>query len=223
MSHINLDTIMRNILIISFTFLSLFQSNLFASESLLRWYSAEQQKLGNTVFQKNCSVCHGNKAQATPNWKQTNANGQYPPPPLNGSAHAWHHSLDTLRRSVREGGQKIGGLMPSFEKTLSAYERDNAIAYFQSQWSDELYDKWSENFKVAPLQSIPSKSTISNPLLNSLKNRLNAPKIDSFKSIADEQLYEVKTQGQTIYLTKDGQFAVIGNLVDLKTGKKLTQ
>ena len=201
--------------------LPVIQAPLFADESTPRWYSSAQQAEGEIIFQNNCAVCHGAKAEATPNWKQTNANGQYPPPPLNGSAHAWHHSLNALRITVRDGGQKIGGLMPSFEKVLSADERDKAIAYFQSQWSDELYMKWSKNFKVAPLKQTTTKPS-TNPIVKLLSQRLNSADIDSVKGIANKQLYEVKTQGQTIYLTNDGRFAIIGNLINLETGKNLT-
>ena len=209
---------------LSVLLLSAFSSTLYAANTVPRWYSADQQAKGAVVFKQNCSVCHGDKAQATPNWKQTNDKGQYPPPPLNGSAHAWHHSLDILRTSVRDGGQKIGGLMPSFEKRLSIKDRDNAIAFFQSQWPDELYTKWSKNFKVTPLKQADStKEIVTNPIVKLLSQRLNSTSIDAVKSIAEKQLYEVKTQGQTIYLTKDGRFAVIGNLIDLKTGANLTK
>jgi len=214
---------MNKKLTLSALLLCSFTTSLLATSPISRWYSTTQQAQGAIIFKQNCSVCHGNKAQATPNWKQTNSAGQYPPPPLNGSAHAWHHSLDILRTSVRDGGQKIGGLMPSFEKPLSAQERDNAIAFFQSQWSDELYTKWSNNFKVAPLNTaMATKATINNPIVKLLSQRLKASNIDSVKKIANKQLYEVKVQGKTIYLTNDGKFAILGNLIDLETGTNLT-
>ena len=64
-----------------------------------RWYNDEQVARGAPLFRANCAACHGQNAEATPNWKQTDANGNYPPPPLNGTAHTWHHDLDLLRRS----------------------------------------------------------------------------------------------------------------------------
>ncbi len=210
-------------LTLSFLLLCSMNASVFAANSIPRWYSADQQTKGAVIFKQNCAVCHGEKAQATPNWKQTNAKGQYPAPPLNGTAHAWHHSLDGLRKSVNDGGIKIGGLMPSFEKRLNDQDRDNAIAFFQSQWSDELYTKWSENFKVAPIKVTTITKPAQNPIAKLLSKRLNSATIDSIKPIANKQLLEVKTQGQIIYLTQDGQFAVIGNLIDLTTGANLTQ
>ncbi len=208
---------------LSVILLTFASSNLYADNSIPRWYSAQQETEGKLVFQKNCSVCHGNKAEATLNWKQPDANGQYPPPPLDGTAHAWHHSLDILRQSIRDGGTKIGGLMPAFEKVLKPQDMDKAIAYFQSQWSDELYAKWSKNFNVEPLKQVAPNKAAKNPVLKRLIERLNAPEIESINNVANGQLYEVKTKGKIIYLTKDGRFAVLGQLIDLETGKNLSQ
>ncbi len=114
-----------------------------------RWYTPEQVRLGAAVFQQHCAACHGQNAEATPNWKQADANGIYPPPPLNGTAHTWHHDLDVLRTQIRQGGLEFGGVMPAFENILSAQQIDQAIAYFQSQWPVELYRKWSAHFGVS--------------------------------------------------------------------------
>jgi mono/diheme cytochrome c family protein len=107
-----------------------------------RWYSAAQVERGQTVFANNCATCHGPQAAATPDWKTPMDNGKYPAPPLNGSAHAWHHSLSVLRRTVAQGGVPLGGWMPGFQSRLRAEDRDAAIAYFQSLWSDEIYAAW---------------------------------------------------------------------------------
>ena len=54
-----------------------------------RWYSQQQLDNGAQVFATNCSVCHGDQAQGlTADWRSRQANGSFPPPPLNGSAHA---------------------------------------------------------------------------------------------------------------------------------------
>ena len=73
------------------------------------WFSPQQVQQGQALFRQHCAACHGQNAEATPNWRQSDDQGRFPPPPLNGSAHTWHHSLDTLRLTVREGGQKLGG------------------------------------------------------------------------------------------------------------------
>ncbi len=107
-----------------------------------RWYTAEQVAQGQELFVQHCAECHGKNAEATPDWRKTDATGNYPPPPLNGSAHAWHHSLSVLRETIRQGGVPLGGVMPGFADKLSAQETDAVIAWFQSLWPDELYQAW---------------------------------------------------------------------------------
>jgi mono/diheme cytochrome c family protein len=93
-----------------------------------RWYTQAQVERGAEVFVQHCAECHGANAEATPNWRQQTPDGKYPPPPLNGTAHAWHHPLDVLRRQIRLGGVPLGGSMPAFEDKLSAADIDAAIA-----------------------------------------------------------------------------------------------
>lgn len=107
-----------------------------------RWYTQSQVDLGETVFLNNCATCHGAGAQGTREWKKLLPNGKYPPPPLNGSAHAWHHPLIGLKTTVQEGGAKYGGTMPGFGESLSEREQEAAIAFFQSKWSSEIYQMW---------------------------------------------------------------------------------
>lgn len=108
-----------------------------------RWYSNGQVKLGKQVFLAHCAACHGAQAQGlTHDWRKTLADGSYPPPPLNGSAHAWHHPLPQLLRSINQGGVPLGGKMPAFRTVLDKPQKLAAIAYFQHFWSDEIYQKW---------------------------------------------------------------------------------
>lgn len=64
------------------------------------------------------------------------------PTALDGSAHAWHHPLEDLQKVVREGGISFGGVMPAFGTTLEDEEILAAIAYFQAQWPDDIYERW---------------------------------------------------------------------------------
>ena len=104
-----------------------------------RWFNQSVVDYGSSLFQQNCAVCHGANAEGTKEWKKTDANGNYPPPPLDGSAHAWHHSIPQLARSIKEGGIKLGGVMPAFGDKLSDQDVLAVIAYFQSKWPDEVY------------------------------------------------------------------------------------
>ncbi|MFL2547007.1 MAG: c-type cytochrome [Candidatus Rariloculaceae bacterium] len=107
-----------------------------------RWYTAQQVNLGRELFLTHCAICHGENAEATPDWRTTDDAGNYPPPPLNGSAHAWHHPLTVLERMITDGGIPLGGVMPGFGSILDSDERHATIAYFQSFWTDEIYANW---------------------------------------------------------------------------------
>lgn len=109
-----------------------------------RWFNQSVVDYGAPLYQQNCAVCHGINAEGTREWKKPDSNGNYPPPPLDGSAHAWHHSIPQLARSIKEGGVKLGGVMPAFGDKLSNQEVLAIIAYFQSKWPDEIYQVWHE-------------------------------------------------------------------------------
>ena len=109
-----------------------------------RWYTDAQVAEGKNLFQTYCAVCHGEAAEATTDWRETDENGNYPAPPLNGSAHAWHHPLPVLEQTIAVGGVPLGGVMPGFADTLDNEDSRMTIAYFQSYWSDETYARWEE-------------------------------------------------------------------------------
>ncbi len=109
-----------------------------------RWYSEDQLRLGEQVFQQHCASCHGKQAEGTADWREAGPDGKYPPPPLNGTAHAWHHSLKVLMRQIRMGGKPLGGTMPGFAGKLSDEEMLAAIAWFQSKWPERIYAIWEE-------------------------------------------------------------------------------
>ena len=121
-----------------------FLLSLEAAQTSARWYSPVQVNAGEKLYAANCLSCHGVRGAGDANWRKRDEAGAYPPPPLNGSAHTWHHSLAVLRRTIDRGGAELGGKMPAFAAELNAEERDAIIAYFQSLWSDEIYKIWSE-------------------------------------------------------------------------------
>ena len=108
-----------------------------------RWYNAEQVSTGAVVFQQNCAVCHGENAEGiVDDWRERMDDGSFPPPPLNGSAHAWHHPRPLLLQVINEGGVPLGGKMPAFSEVLDEAQKLAAIAYFQNFWNDEIYSSW---------------------------------------------------------------------------------
>ena len=109
-----------------------------------RWYDADLVKTGESLFQQHCATCHGANAEGTREWKKTDASGHYPPPPLDGSAHAWHHSIPKLARSIKQGGLQLAGVMPGFGDRLDDQQVLALIAYFQSKWPEQVYRVWHE-------------------------------------------------------------------------------
>ncbi|MBN0985909.1 cytochrome c [Amphritea sp. RP18W] len=107
-----------------------------------RWYTQTQVNTGQQLFLDNCAECHGAVAQGTNNWNKPEPDGSYPPPPLNGRAHAWHHPLKGLKRSVKVGGVPMGGKMPGFGDKLSDADIEAVISYFQSKWPAPIYQAW---------------------------------------------------------------------------------
>jgi mono/diheme cytochrome c family protein len=110
--------------------------------TLERWYRPAHAEAGKSLFDSHCSGCHGAAAVGNPAWRQRDANGLLPPPPLNGSAHAWHHPLTVLYRQIAEGSAPGVGNMPAFRGNLSRGEILAIIAYFQSLWPDDIYVAW---------------------------------------------------------------------------------
>lgn len=110
-----------------------------------KWYSTSQLELGKQVFAENCAVCHGAEGQGlAEDWRKPGADGAYPPPPLNGTAHTWHHPVSTLFRTIDEGGIPLGGKMPAFGDKLSAEEKTALIARINDWWPEDIYRGWVE-------------------------------------------------------------------------------
>ncbi len=193
-----------------------------------RWYSTEQVERGRSVFQQHCASCHGEQAQGLArDWQKVDADGKYPPPPLNGTAHAWHHSLAVLRRTIREGNAKLGGQMQGFADHINAADMDAAIAYFQSFWPDQIYATWLQNNGPVTVAQAPTGEGASSDdrsrITEQLASRVPAASIGQPKDTPIGQLYEVKVGGRYVYLSGDGRYAVIGDMLDLTTGENLTE
>lgn len=109
-----------------------------------RWYTAEQVERGGDLYQLHCAACHAADGSATDEWRTPGPDGHYPPPPLNGTAHTWHHSLDVLSDTIAEGGGRFGGVMPGYGAMLDENDRLAVIAWFQNLWTDDIYSRWQE-------------------------------------------------------------------------------
>lgn len=111
-------------------------------ETVVRNFDTAQIERGYSIYQKNCAVCHGPNGEATADWRKPLENGRYPPPPLDGTAHAWHHSTEELKRFILKGGPPGEGRMPGWEGVLAEQEIDDILVWVKSLWPDEVYDAW---------------------------------------------------------------------------------
>jgi mono/diheme cytochrome c family protein len=109
-----------------------------------RWYTEELVAAGAPLYQLYCAACHAADGSATAEWRTPDAAGNYPPPPLNGTAHTWHHPLEVLDDTIVNGGVQFGGVMPGFGAVLDVEQRRAIIAWIQNLWSDEIYARWRE-------------------------------------------------------------------------------
>lgn len=113
-----------------------------ASDPMPRWYDFSQVQQGAQIYASKCAECHGQKAQGAPDWQEPLPNGAYPPPPLNGTGHGWHHPLPALFHVVKNGSPGNQGTMPAWGKELSDDEILATIAWFQSRWPEKVYRQW---------------------------------------------------------------------------------
>ncbi len=95
--------------------------------------------LGRTVYARECAVCHGAERQGQPEWRRRGPDGLLPAPPLDGSAHDWHHSDDLLFLMVRDGPAAYGppgyrSAMPAFGDRLEDREIAAVLSYVRSLW-----------------------------------------------------------------------------------------
>lgn len=199
--------------------------NLYAAE---RWYSDAQVEAGESIFNTNCAVCHGLKAVGTPEWRKTMDNGKYPAPPLNGTAHGWHHPMKALRRQINKGGKKYDGWMPAFEDSLTDAQVDEAIAYIQSQWSDKIYAAWlkielKQSGKLPTTDDQPVKKVVQNEILRHLSSRLPNSKFGVPEETPLKGIYRLSMDGKIIYVSSDGRYVFLGDMVDLVSGRNITK
>lgn len=222
-----------SLLIISLFVIGLYVINQFWLPSISRadsrWYDQSAVDRGSSLFKQNCSSCHGVDAELTLDWKKTGSNGQYPPPPLNGTAHAWHHSKEVLKKTIQEGGLKLGGTMPPFKSKLSDEDLDAVIAYFQSKWPDDLYRKWADQYPpsdISPAVSTEKQSAntqaAENKMTTLLRMRLGNKEVSDPVTTPVDGIYQTQFGNEYAYLTQDGRYVFIGSLIDLETGENLT-
>ncbi len=98
------------------------------------------------LFRQHCAQCHGANAEGAPDWRKRRPDGSFPAPPLDGTGHAWHHSMDVLKMTIRDGTAKLGGTMPAWGDKLSEAEIEAIIRWFQAKWPPAIRAEWQKRF-----------------------------------------------------------------------------
>ncbi len=198
--------------------------NLTAAE---RWYSQAQVDNGRGVFNTNCAICHGAEAASTPDWRKLMENGKYPAPPLNGTAHTWHHPLKALRRQINQGGVKYGGWMPAHGESLTDEQVDAAIAYMQSLWSDKIYAAWLKNDAAqssdSPVTAQTKKAPGAKNILRNLSSNLPNSKFGEPEETPLKGIFRIPMDNTIIYVSSDGRYVFLGDMVDLVSGRNISK
>lgn len=101
-----------------------------------------QLSRGGRLFQQHCAECHGANGEGDPNWRQRDAEGFFPAPPLNGTGHAWHHPQKMLHYVIKNGSPGGQGKMPAWGGRLNDQEIEDLIAWFKSKWPQPVYEAW---------------------------------------------------------------------------------
>lgn len=110
-----------------------------------RQFDAGEVARGKAVYDRHCQACHGPGGRGGPgDWRERGADGRYPPPPLDDSAHAWHHPTEILRRVIKHGSPGGSGNMPAWKHVLTDAQVDEVILYIKSLWSDQVYAVWHD-------------------------------------------------------------------------------
>ena len=110
-----------------------------------RQFDPAQVARGKATYEQYCMACHGpeGKGQAG-DWRARGPDGKYPPPPLDDSAHAWHHPTNILHRVIKHGSPGGTGSMPAWKDVLTDARIDDVIVYIKSLWSDDVYAVWHD-------------------------------------------------------------------------------
>jgi len=95
--------------------------------------ASAQAAHGRELYDKNCAACHGPSGRGLPGW-------QYQPraaPPLDSSAHAWHHEDDQLLAMILDKPAP-DSVMPAWRGVLTREDALDVIAYIKTLWTPHI-------------------------------------------------------------------------------------
>jgi photosystem II stability/assembly factor-like uncharacterized protein len=110
-----------------------------------RWGSFEGQldatptriTAGKKLYDENCQACHGERGvgERPQDLYARDENGLPLAPPLDDSAHGWHHGDDQLRRTILDGSPRNPRMAAWKQHDISPDDARSLVAYIKSLWN----------------------------------------------------------------------------------------
>ncbi len=96
----------------------------------------ERIAAGEKLYRANCMACHGERGvgERPDDMYARDENGMYVAPPLDDSAHGWHHPDEQLVETILEGSPR-NPRMKGLKGRLSRDDARSVVAYIKSLWS----------------------------------------------------------------------------------------
>jgi mono/diheme cytochrome c family protein len=117
---------------------------------------ASKLALGAKVYAENCAVCHGERLEGQPNWRERLPNGRMPAPPHDEEGHTWHHTDEVLFGITKYGlappyaPPGYASDMPAFGPKLSDEEIWAVLSFIASHWKTrQLLEQRNEMIRSA--------------------------------------------------------------------------
>ena len=94
---------------------------------------------GKQVYDQYYASCHGGNLEGVPNWKESQPDGSFLPPPHDSNGHTWHHPDPVLIKIIANGGdpELYNTKMPRFGDQLTEIEIKAVLDYIKSSWGQE--------------------------------------------------------------------------------------
>lgn len=94
---------------------------------------------GERLYKKNCIACHGEKGigENPRDIYAKDEKGNYVAPPLNESAHAWHHTDEQLVAIILDGSFR-NPRMIAWKTQLPKDDVGALVEYIKSLWSERI-------------------------------------------------------------------------------------
>ncbi len=95
---------------------------------------------GETIYKKNCISCHGERGigENPADIYAIDEKENYIAPPLNESAHAWHHTDEQLMEMILEGSSRNPRMIAWKKEGLSIDDARSLVEYIKSLWSERI-------------------------------------------------------------------------------------